>query len=1038
MARLLTSRIKKCRNWYEVRTLLGQPAEFNYINITAAWAKLSQCATYPAAASERETFCQFLHHMEQCTLAVLGDLGPLEITSVLCGVSRAPGIPASKLLAAIWGHGEQFIPSLTSKQVSLWMWSLGKTGHLVCEEVWEKLLQRSYDLLEDYNPQDCSNSLWGVTQAGRMPPLLWLRRFWLESESRLCLATPQALLNIVQSVAQLQVQPPPSWLDTFMEQTYLVLPHMGGRALAGIPGAMVKLGWQPSQEWVQKWMNAVAAGLADLSPEDTCMCLVAAANYRWTGDREWVHNLVDRFCRTLSQNGANLVAKVFWATAVMDMQLQPGVFRVLLKYFAHHVDHFDNIALTQVMWSLRRIPCHLPQSIVKHVALRVRDRMIHMEPRSLSTLMSALAYLGFVPDWQWMLNFYEQSLARLETYNVLDLYLTLWALARMNQRPVKFWMDQCMTTLERSFELTFGHTASAAGSSSSSLHHEREGRNLTASEAQGAAHGPAGSLEDDICIESLFIILIGTLHVLVRLQCVPSPSWQSKVVHQVKIHAAGLSTYQWSLLLSAFYKLKMGPGRQLIRVALRSIQFQLHLGHYGDRWGGGEKQVRALARLVCAIAHLEPRSRTWPYPGSTLLGKEDSSGGPSGWPLECLEAIFRCPDWQSTLGNPWPLFGALALLGCRPSEGFIQHCLSWARAHMEQLPVNQLTHLPKVLGCLKVSPPPSWLRHYLAASLRHLFTMSGKQLAEVMYGTSLCLSGHGVGVRGVHQCAWGRQVAGQEAATKPSTGKASCSRYNMQEQVEARQEVPNDWVGWGSEFNGRVHVPPEGCLSDSWPGLKHRATIDGTPGSPLSCCPGPGSPTYRPPPENYGTNVAISHPAAVPEPHDGHTWDSTSEGQDQSDADDGADATSCVRRWVDAAMIQVEDRWDGLSPRYRGMMMLALRTLGLYAHPDCLTTFIRRTRARSAYLESSKEKAVAYGVLEILEKLASCGKLSVGEDRTFLDGVYPYPVSDAEGAGKPGWGKQVEVDPIQSVHPHGPCHRTAFLHLASPAALSQV
>lgn len=274
-AKRLTMSIRACRDWYQLRALLGtqDTASLNAVHIAASFSVVSKLA--PASSlSTREAalMSDFLNLMLlPAVQRLLPSMGSRETVTVLHGLAVLGHAPRPAFLALFLRHLVALSPGFNARDAASSLWAVSRVAQCMaasaqgsgglgggqhvpqslCDAL-PPLLSAAQSLLTDSNQQDLANLALGSARLHALTAphdaaahgmwAAWRTDLLSASHSRLRACGPQALANLLHGILQLPGPLPSApWCSTFIAAAQPLLPACTPQALALLAGATARL-----------------------------------------------------------------------------------------------------------------------------------------------------------------------------------------------------------------------------------------------------------------------------------------------------------------------------------------------------------------------------------------------------------------------------------------------------------------------------------------------------------------------------------------------------------------------------------------------------------------------------------------------------------------------------------------------------------------------------------------------------------------------------------------------------------------------------
>lgn len=140
--------------------------------------------------------------------------------------------------------------------------------------------------LDQFNPQELSNTLWALAQLQHTPSKPWMQQLLLASLQQMSSFLAADFTQTLGGLSKLGYNPSPLWLSSFWSKSgqSLIGSNFSAAELHTLLLAAVKLEVQPPQRWVQVAAGAVERGLAGFGSQQLLEVLRALQQLAQAGD----------------------------------------------------------------------------------------------------------------------------------------------------------------------------------------------------------------------------------------------------------------------------------------------------------------------------------------------------------------------------------------------------------------------------------------------------------------------------------------------------------------------------------------------------------------------------------------------------------------------------------------------------------------------------------------------------------------------------------------------------------------------------------
>lgn len=185
--------------------------------------------------------------------------------------------------------------------------------------------------LEQFSPQQLSNTLWALAQLQHSPPKHWTQQLLLVSLQQMSAFKPADYAQTLSGLARLGFSPSPLWLNSFWSKSGQCLTGSAAAAeftaaeLHALLLAVVTLDVQPPQKWVQAAAAAVERGLAGFGSQQLLEVLQTLQQLWQASSGGSVDAPAAAVADGVAAEGANSSGMaVRWSSSLVPISSQPA------------------------------------------------------------------------------------------------------------------------------------------------------------------------------------------------------------------------------------------------------------------------------------------------------------------------------------------------------------------------------------------------------------------------------------------------------------------------------------------------------------------------------------------------------------------------------------------------------------------------------------------------------------------------------------------------------------------------------------------
>lgn len=410
-------------------------------------------------------------------------LNALHITATFCRVVQL-GAHASEPqvkqyldgLVALAGARLRFLPA---RQVANLLWACVMLDYGAGSTTYGILLDKCYDCMCTFGPEQLSNVLWAASDSRFCPPTsAWLHRFYHASATLLPHFSPKELSITLWALAKLLQQPPVAWMNAWLGSSQLCMSDWNAQDFATALLALGSMHQPPGPQWLALVLAHSSNCLPQASAQSLWVLLSALGKLGCSPSPAWLAALDSRLLALGSELSPECASGILSSRAWLNAPPSKSTLRILTAAVAatHQLEPLRVRAAADMGLALAATPCAKAKAGGEQAATRlavqtdvhalwalsalgvqpeapwlaawfarVQARMPHMCPKTLGVMSRGLLGARLAPQAPWLQDFCEHTVRQLPDLPPQTLCCILAYVARLDLPVADAWLHQLVS-----------------------------------------------------------------------------------------------------------------------------------------------------------------------------------------------------------------------------------------------------------------------------------------------------------------------------------------------------------------------------------------------------------------------------------------------------------------------------------------------------------------------------------------------------------------------------------------------------------------
>jgi hypothetical protein len=305
------------------------------------------------------------------------------------------------------------VETFNQQELSLTLWGLARLNYELEDELYAKILDVVYEKCHTFNSQALSTTLWSIGRIGVIPPPDVLLALTEEVSYKIRSFTPQGLSNVLWALTTLSYNPGPRVLQSISHEVARKSRHISSKNLSSIMKSFSLLKYLPPEKEMQKLTESFLREVSISSPQTICLLLWSYANLDYCPGMEVLDILHARACKILDQYTTIHLANTVFSYAKLGFDPSEAFLKRLADLFVLNLGDSSatsSQAIANLVWAISSLGYTLGSEQFTPILAEVCSRTSRNE-------FSALELTNVL--WAFSVGDYPSSLCRTAEFEEL-------------------------------------------------------------------------------------------------------------------------------------------------------------------------------------------------------------------------------------------------------------------------------------------------------------------------------------------------------------------------------------------------------------------------------------------------------------------------------------------------------------------------------------------------------------------------------------------------------------------------------------------
>ena len=322
---------------------------------------------------------------------------PQDLANALWSLGRLRCDVGVEDLAALASSSVEMIETFNPQELSLTLWGLARTDpSLLHDDEYARILRAVVAKCHTFNAQALSTTLWAVGKIGRVPPPDHMYSLTEAVLTRLGRFTPQGLSNVLWAMTSLSYSPGPVALREISAEVSRKAKRIPGKSLASIMKSFALLQYTPADAAMRGINDAFLMQLPDCAPQSLCLLLWSYASLGQSPGTRVLDELHARCWELLPECTVAQQANQLWCYATLSYDPGQDFVTELSSRFASSLDEASPQSIANLVWAVASLGYALGNVQEAALVMEILRRCQRSEfsGQELTNLVWALAVMG--------------------------------------------------------------------------------------------------------------------------------------------------------------------------------------------------------------------------------------------------------------------------------------------------------------------------------------------------------------------------------------------------------------------------------------------------------------------------------------------------------------------------------------------------------------------------------------------------------------------------------------------------------------------